>query len=172
MSRYTQFLVSVFLTVLFLILFIGIIPTYVEKPVFVPGFAPGPTVWPNTIAVVGIVVGGVLMISTGAQLRTRKKRHQRQEVKDAAGPTGLLLQRFCLSIAILIAYVYLVPVVGIIVASILWLASLFLFIGIREKMRWMAFLTLLFPVAIYLLFTKVTHTVFPNGFLWERLGFF
>ncbi len=172
MSLYKQFLISAFITTMFLLLFVFIIPTYVEKPVFIPGFAPGPTVWPNTIAVVGIVVGMVLMVATFPRRRDRKEFQQRKTAKDRSGESGIFWQRSLLSLAILIGYIYLVPVVGIIVASMLWLAVLFLFIGIKEKRKWMVGLTLVFPVAIFLLFTKVTHTVFPTGFLWEKTGLF
>ncbi|PID43594.1 MAG: hypothetical protein CR981_01920 [Proteobacteria bacterium] len=172
MSLYKQFLVSVLLTIVFLVLFIGIIPTYVEKPVFIPGFAPGPAVWPNTIAIVGILVGIVLMLATFPRFRNRKNYHEREEETGGSGESGLLFQRCCVSLVILVGYIYLVPVAGIIVASMLWLGVLFFFIGIKEKMRWMVGLTLVFPLAIFLLFTRVTHTVFPAGFLWEKIGLF
>lgn len=148
-----------------------IIPAYVEIPVFIPGFAPGPKAWPTTIAITGLAVSGLAtlhVIFTEYKSRTLQKADRQKQ----AAPDQLALYsgRFALSLVILYGYVYLIPVVGIVIASSLLLAVLFVFIGIKSHVKWMIVLSILTPIIIYLIFNKVTHTMFPAGWLWDKFG--
>ena len=63
------------------------------------------------------------------------------------------------------AFVIGMPIVGFVPATILMLGVLFIMTGNFERKFWMIGLTVIFPVLLYLLFTEVTHTPFPEGTL-------
>jgi uncharacterized membrane protein YccC len=68
------------------------------------------------------------------------------------------------------AFAYAMPEIGFVPATILLLAYLFLMTGNYSRKIWMIGLTIVFPILLYLVFTEVTHTPFPEGHLFSALA--
>ncbi len=46
-----------FIALMFAVVLFGLIPEYVPRPVFIPGFAPPPDMWPRVVSATGMVLG-------------------------------------------------------------------------------------------------------------------
>src|SRR5690625_4684658 len=49
------------ITALFGIVLFVLIPVYVPRPRFIPGFAPPPDMWPQTVSIIGLLLGLLLL---------------------------------------------------------------------------------------------------------------
>jgi len=170
MSVHARLAIGLMVMLFFTLVLLVVIPTYVEEPMFIPGFAPGPDMWPRTIAVVGMGVGLVFVVFHAAEWRSRG-RYNRDWLMAAITKTKQYWIRGFVGIAALLIYVECVPVLGIVPASSLLLAALYIMMGKKSPMMWMIGLAVGFPFALYWLFTSITTTLFPMGTLWESLGF-
>lgn len=45
------------IAILFFAAILVVIPSYVPRPAFIPGFAPPPDMWPRTVSWVGLLLG-------------------------------------------------------------------------------------------------------------------
>ncbi|OSQ36964.1 tripartite tricarboxylate transporter TctB family protein [Thalassospira mesophila] len=144
-----------------LVLFV-LIPVYVRVPSFIPGFAPPPDMWPRVIGWVGVVMGALALVLAVPKMRRRSS--------DQITPIGAYLcanrifaYRFICMIAGFAAFVYLMPKIGFLTATIVLLAFLFIMTGDFTKRAWMIGLSIIFPIFLYVVFTEITHTPFPHG---------
>jgi len=166
MSVYLRMAIGLMVMLFFSLVLLVVIPAYVEKPAFIPGFAPGPDMWPRTISIIGIGVGILYMLF---QLSDWKRRVPLEGGWLVA--TRMYWVRSLVCVSVLLCYVALVPVLGIVLSSTLLLAVLYALLGKPHPMLWMIGLTVAFPYALYWLFSTITTTLFPMGTLWESIGF-
>ena len=168
MTQNRDFYAGLVATAFFALVLFVLIPVYVKVPSFIPGFAPPPDMWPRVVAVIGLVMGILAVIPA-----FMNRRHP-------GGPAliGLLtglgghirrnkvpIGRFIALMGLFAAFVCGMPVIGFVSATVLLLAVLFVMTGDFARKFPMIGLALAFPVLLYLLFTEVTHTPFPESML-------
>ncbi|WP_417824632.1 tripartite tricarboxylate transporter TctB family protein [Thalassospira lucentensis] len=167
MNQNRDFYAGLVATVFFAIVLFVLIPIYVKVPSFIPGFAPPPDMWPRVVAVIGLVMGILALV-----LAFPKSRKASGEQVTSLGfyvtRNKVFITRFVLLLVLFVAFVYGLPVIGFVPATVLLLGILFLMTGNFGNKVWMIGLTIIFPVLLYLLFTEVTHTPFPEGMLFSN----
>ena len=166
MNQNRDFYAGLVATAFFAIVLFILIPIYVKVPSFIPGFAPPPDMWPRVIAVLGLVMGVLALI-----LAFPKSRKTSGEKVTTLGfylnRNKVFITRFAVLLIVFAAFVYGLPVIGFVPATVLLLGVLFLMTGNFDRRFWMLGLTIIFPVLLYLLFTEVNHTPFPEGTLFS-----
>lgn len=166
MTQHRDFYAGLVATAFFAIVLFVLIPIYVKVPSFIPGFAPPPDMWPRVIASIGLAMGILAVI-----LGFRKMREASAARMTTLGGMIILhktlLSRFAALMVLFVAFVHGLPVIGFVPATVLLLAILFIMTGNFERKFWMLGLSIIFPVLLYLLFTEVTHTPFPEGTLFS-----
>ncbi len=142
-----------------------IVAFYVWEGLKIPAYynlpgVPGPTIFPF---VLGLVMSGAalwLLIFPGRQTG------QEKAVAAVTRRQGLLQDnwRFYLMWGILIAYVFLLPLLGFPICSIVLLATFFFLLGER---RWYLGILIagIFSFGIYFLFAKALQVNLPMGLL-------
>lgn len=167
MNRNREFFAGLVATAFFALVLFVVIPAYVKVPSFIPGFAPPPDMWPRAVAGLGLAMG--LLAIVFAALKIRKADSDRitglgnyidRNKKPIERLAGLLL--------VFTAFVNGLSVIGFVPATMLLLGILFLMAGKFERKFWMLGLTIIFPIVLYLLFTEVVHTPFPEGMLFSH----
>ncbi|WP_404423922.1 tripartite tricarboxylate transporter TctB family protein [Thalassospira australica] len=168
MTPNRDFYTGLIATVFFALVLFVLIPIYVKVPSFIPGFAPPPDMWPRVITVVGLVMGILAILFAIPKMRVA--------ANESVMSIGATLQRnrklILRFVAVLIgfaAFTYGMPLIGFVPATILLLAYLFLMTGNYSRKIWMIGLTIAFPILLYLVFTEVTHTPFPEGRLFSAI---
>ncbi len=158
------------ITILFGIVLFILIPIYVPRPSFIPGFAPPPDMWPRTVSILGMVLGLLLL-----GLSLSKKTRAVADPEDAAAirgdtPLGILLLRFSCSVLALILFVGAVMLLGFLFASMLLLVAMLMLTGYWRN-KWVALtIAFLLPLLLYLFFSSALNTRFPTGSLLRALG--
>lgn len=84
----------------FAIVLTVMIPAYVPRPAFIPGFAPPPDMWPRTVCIIGIVLGLILALMAWLSRVARVVPDPEKQAAGDAGP-ALLLGRFALAVVAL-----------------------------------------------------------------------
>ena len=157
MNQNRDFYAGLVATVFFAIVLFVLIPIYVKVPSFIPGFAPPPDMWPRVVAVIGLVMGILALVLAFPKSR-KASGEQVTSLGFYVNRNKVFITRFALLLVLFVAFVYGLPVIGFVPATVLLLGILFLMTG----------LTIIFPVLLYLLFTEVTHTPFPEGMLFSN----
>ena len=172
MTQNRDFYAGLVATAFFAFVLFVLIPVYVKVPSFIPGFAPPPDMWPRVVAVIGLVMGILAVIPA-----FMNRRHPGGPPLTGlltgllTGPGGhirrnkVLIGRFIALMGLFAAFVYGMPVIGFVSATVLLLAALFVMTGDFTRKFPMIGLALAFPVLLYLLFTEVTHTPVPESML-------
>lgn len=164
MNQNRDFYAGLVGTLFFAIILFILIPIYVKVPSFIPGFAPPPDMWPRVVAIIGLVMGITALGLAFPKMR-EASRNQVTSLGSRICSHKTLIIRFVGVVAVFAAFVFGMPFVGFVPATILLLAVLFMMTGNFERKFWMIGLSVIFPVLLYLLFTEVTHTPFPEGSL-------
>ena len=123
-----------------LVLFV-LIPVYVRVPSFIPGLA---------------------LVLAVPKMR-RRSSDQITSIGAYLCANRVFIYRFIWMIAGFTAFVYLMPKIGFLTATMVLLAFLFVMTGDFSKKAWMIGLTIVFPIFLYVIFTEITHTPFPHG---------
>lgn len=133
----------------------------------VPG-VPGPSVFP---LILGCVMGGLalwLLIYPGEEKRRKEKEEDKDKGTSGEGYWSwkqlLSNWRFFLMWGLLIAYVFLLPVLGFPISSALLLAAFILLLGERHWYVAVA-IAVVFTLGIYLIFTRGLQIHLPLGVL-------
>jgi len=116
------------------------------------------------VAIIGLVMGVLAVILAFPKMR-EASRNQVTSLGTRIMSHKTLIVRFAAVLVVFAAFVIGMPIVGFVPATILMLGVLFIMTGNFERKFWMIGLTVIFPVLLYLLFTEVTHTPFPEGTL-------
>lgn len=158
------------ITALFGIVLFVLIPVYVPRPRFIPGFAPPPDMWPQTVSIIGLLLGLLLL-----WLSFSKKTQAIADPEDAGAIRGdtslsLMLARFGWSVLAFILFVAAVSLIGFLLASILLLVAMLVLTGYwRHKFAALTVAVAL-PFVLYLFFSSALNTRFPPGSLLRALG--
>ncbi|WP_430473537.1 tripartite tricarboxylate transporter TctB family protein [Thalassospira lucentensis] len=166
MNQNRDFYAGLVATAFFALVLFVLIPIYVKVPSFIPGFAPPPNMWPRVVAIIGLVMGISALVLSFPKMREAS----RKQVTGFGGSLNhhkVQIARFVGLLVLFGAFVYGAPVIGFVPATVLLLGVLFIMTGNFERKFWMFGLTIIFPVLLYLLFTEVTHTPFPEGMLFS-----
>ena len=121
-------------------------------------FGPGAGFWPFILGVALMAVAALLVFDT---LRN-KKTFQEQQVILITVDNVLVYKMM----AIVIAYVIVLPIIGFYLATILFLASAMYLLGAR-KLTLIASVTLIFNAVIYVVFDELLSLSFPLPFFIE-----
>lgn len=154
------FLIALF----FAIVLFALIPAYVQRPSFIPGFAPPPDMWPRTVSWLGLGLG--LLAMAVAALEGRRGATPEPSAGAlarafAAHRGGLV--RLALALAAFGGFVALAPRIGFLVASMLLALSCFLLAGATRRPALALGLAFALPLGLQFFFAHVTHTPFPQG---------
>ncbi|MCR4265397.1 tripartite tricarboxylate transporter TctB family protein [Nitratireductor sp. ZSWI3] len=145
------------------IVFFAVIPVYVQRPSFIPGFAPPPDMWPRTVSLLGLALGLLAMVS--AVLGTRQARRE----ASSSGPAGWFSQhrggfgRLALALTAFAGFVILTPRLGFLASSMLLALACFVLAGASKRLVTILLLAVLLPLGLQFFFGHVTHTPFPMG---------
>lgn len=161
---------GVIITVLFGVVLLVMIPIYVPRPSFIPGFAPPPDMWPRVVSMLGIVLGLLLL---GLSLSKKTEVIADPESASAIrGDTSLgkLLARFGLAVLAFAVFVMAVGLIGFLLASILLLAAVLVLTGYWRH-KWISLgVAVVLPLLLYLFFSSALNTRFPAGSLLRSFG--
>lgn len=147
-----------------------LIPAYVPRPAFIPGFAPPPDMWPRTISIVGVVLGLVAAAQAFSRRGIAMANPDDTPIEHDSAPMPMLIARFALTLAALAAFVLLVPLLGFLVCSILLTGACILLTGERGHRIWQVVVAVALPIALLAFFTYALGTQFPHGSLLPAFG--
>ncbi len=143
-----------------------LVPVFVPRPAFIPGFAPPPDMWPWTVSVLGIVLGVLALIVA---------RQGNEDAEEPINTDGSSLTRMGFRFAgLLLAFVLffvVMPYVGFLLATMLLTFSIVLMTGERSYRVWIALLSIGAPILLLMFFHSALGTQFPKGELTKMLGF-
>jgi putative tricarboxylic transport membrane protein len=166
---------GVVVLVFFGLVLVWLIPAYVPRPAFVPGFAPPPEFWPRVIAVSGAALGALailLAVLRPASVAPEAVPEATDEPPEweLTAPAPVLLGRFGLAILALLGFVVLAPVLGFLVATILLTGIFVMLTGGADRWIWRIVAAIVLPVGLFYFFTSMLNTRFPRGWLLPALG--
>lgn len=156
------------IALMFAVVLFGLIPEYVPRPVFIPGFAPPPDMWPRVISASGLFLG--LLEIVIALLERRAVNASPATLSAWVSRYRACLWRFALACGAFAMFIALIPVLGFLIASILVGAASFLLAGGWHYRGWMVGLATLLPVVLYFVFKHFINTPFPKGTFFKALG--
>ncbi|WP_413219705.1 tripartite tricarboxylate transporter TctB family protein [Tritonibacter mobilis] len=143
-----------------------LVPVFVPRPAFIPGFAPPPDMWPWTVSVVGIVLGVLALIVA------RQGNEGAEEPIDTDGSSLARMGfRFAGLLLAFVLFFVVMPYVGFLVATMLLTFSIVLMTGERSYRVWIALLSIGAPILLLMFFHSALGTQFPKGELTKMLGF-
>jgi hypothetical protein len=161
------------ITALFSIVLFVLIPVYVPRPSFIPGFAPPPDMWPRAVSIIGMVLGLMLLVlsfSKKAQAITDPDPEDAGAIRGDT-PLSTLLVRFSGSVLAFVLFVATVSLIGFLLSGILLLAAMLMLTGYWRRNKWAALsVAVSLPFVLYLFFSNALNTRFPTGILLRALG--
>ncbi|MFC3103142.1 tripartite tricarboxylate transporter TctB family protein [Salinisphaera aquimarina] len=147
-----------------------LIPAYVPRPAFIPGFAPPPDMWPRTVSIIGLILGLIAIAQTFSRRGIAMAASDDEPIWQEAAPMPVLLGRFALIIAALAAFVAFAHALGFLVATILLTGACILLTGERGYHLWRVVVAVLLPAALLFFFSHALGTQFPHGSLLKSFG--
>ena len=142
-----------------------LVPVYVPRPAFIPGFAPPPDMWPRTVSLIGILLG--LLVLT---LAFRGGAPVEEAIETDGSSTKRMALRFAGLVIAFGLFLLALPYVGFLIAIILLTFTMVLMTGERNCRVWIAILSIAAPVLLLLFFNSALGTQFPKGALLKTLG--
>lgn len=145
------------------IVFFAVIPVYVQRPSFIPGFVPPPDMWPRTVSLLGLGLGFLAMVLAVLEARKAPFSFQLSMLPAWIAENKAALTRLVLTLIAFLGFVVLAPRLGFLASSTLLALACFLLAGASK--RWVAalLLAILLPLGLQFFFGHVTHTPFPQG---------
>lgn len=143
-----------------------LIPVYVPRPSFIPGFAPPPDMWPRTVSLIGIGLGVLLFI-----LALMGRMPASDAIESDGSSISTQIIRFIGAMVAFVAFILLMPYVGFLLASMALTGAMILLTGERDYRVWIVAISLLGPVLLRLIFHSALGTQFPVGILTKPFGF-
>ncbi|MBT2786601.1 MULTISPECIES: tripartite tricarboxylate transporter TctB family protein [unclassified Halomonas] len=158
------------ITVLFGIVLFLLIPAYVPRPRFIPGFAPPPDMWPRTVSMLGMALG-ILLVG----LSFSRKTEAIADPEDATAirgdtPLSTLLTRFGWTVLAFALFIGSVMLLGFLLSSILLLMAMLILTGYWRHKVVAAIVAVALPLVLYLFFSSALNTRFPVGSLFKAIG--
>lgn len=161
---------GVMVTVLFGIVLFVMIPIYVPRPSFIPGFAPPPDMWPRVVSILGMVLGLLLLgLSLSKKTEAIADPEAASEIRGDK-PLGTLLVRFGYAVLAFAVFVVAVELLGFLLACILLMGAVLVLTGYWRH-QWISLsVAVALPLLLYLFFSSALNTRFPAGTLLRALG--
>lgn len=144
-----------------------LIPIYVPRPAFIPGFAPPPDMWPRTIAIMGGFLG---LLAVALHLFGQTELDAPKMKSDGASRKTMLIRAVAFA-CVLIGFILLVPALGFAVGAMLLTGASILLTGERHHIYWAFSISIIGPIALLYFFQKALGTQFPLGSLTSTFGF-
>lgn len=159
------------ITALFGIVLFLLIPAYVPRPRFIPGFAPPPDMWPRTVSMVGMALG-LLLVGLSFSRKTGTIAADPEDVRSLRGDTPLatLLTRFGWTVLAFALFIGSVMLLGFLLSSILLLAVMLILTGFWRHKVVAVTVAVILPLVLYLFFSSALNTRFPVGSLFKAIG--
>lgn len=161
---------GVIVTVLFGLVLFVLIPVYVPRPNFIPGFAPPPDMWPRVVSILGMLLGLLLLgLSLSKKTEAIADPEAASEIRGDT-PLRTLLARFGLAVLAFALFVVAVELLGFLLACILLLFAVLVLTGYWRH-KWISLgVAVALPLLLYLFFSSALNTRFPAGSLLSALG--
>lgn len=158
------------ITVLFGIVLFLLIPAYVPRPRFIPGFAPPPDMWPRTVSMLGMALG-ILLVGLSCSRKTEAIADP-EDARSIRGDTPLatLLTRFGWTVLAFALFIGAVMLLGFLLSSILLLMAMLILTGYWRHKVVAAIVAVALPLVLYLFFSSALNTRFPVGSLFKAIG--
>lgn len=158
------------ITVLFGIVLFLLIPAYVPRPRFIPGFAPPPDMWPRTVSMLGMALG-ILLVGLSFSRKTEAIADP-EDASTIRGDTPLvtLLTRFDWTVLAFALFIGSVMLLGFLLSSILLLMAMLILTGYWRHKVVAAIVAVALPLVLYLFFSSALNTRFPVGSLFKAIG--
>ncbi|QDY71295.1 tripartite tricarboxylate transporter TctB family protein (plasmid) [Qingshengfaniella alkalisoli] len=156
---------GVLITLFFAIVLFTLIPVYVPRPAFIPGFAPPPDMWPRVVSMIGIALG---LVAIFLSLNPKGADPAQPEWEQTA-PVPTLLGRLGLILAAFGFFVFLVSKIGFLIATMLLTGAAIGLTGERKGI-WPIVISVLLPLLLLLFFTTALGTQFPKGEVLKTFG--
>lgn len=161
---------GVIVTVLFGIVLFVMIPIYVPRPSFIPGFAPPPDMWPRMVSILGMALGLLLLGLSLSKKTEAIADPEAASVIRGDTPLGTLLARFGLTVLAFAVFVFAVGLLGFLLASSLLLVAVLVLTGYWRHKGISLGVAVALPLLLYLFFSSALNTRFPAGTLLRALG--
>ncbi|MBS3668135.1 MULTISPECIES: tripartite tricarboxylate transporter TctB family protein [Halomonadaceae] len=158
------------ITVLFGIVLFLLIPAYVPRPRFIPGFAPPPDMWPRTVSMLGMALG-ILLVGLSCSRKTEAIADP-EDARSIRGDTPLatLLTRFGWTVLAFALFIGSVMLLGFLLSSILLLMAMLILTGYWRHKVVATIVAVALPLVLYLFFSSALNTRFPVGSLFKAIG--
>ncbi|MBE0462930.1 tripartite tricarboxylate transporter TctB family protein [Halomonas sp. AOP43-A1-21] len=158
------------ITALFGVVLFLLIPAYVPRPRFIPGFAPPPDMWPRTVSMLGMALGMLLV-----GLSFSRKTEALADPEDASTlrggtPLATLLTRFAWTVLAFALFIGAVSLLGFLLSSILLLMAMLVLTGYWRHKIVATIVAIVLPLLLYLFFSSALNTRFPVGSLFRAFG--
>jgi len=152
-------IVALFLVLFCIFIYFYIIPHYVS--VVYQGktevFVYLPTIFPRFITIFIAILAFLLL-----NVQKEAKEEKKEPILEKEENTRVLLK----TMVIVFAYIYSIDLIGYWSATPIFLGTMVIFLGIRNR-RTIIFTTLLFPVGVYIFFQKFLKIFLPLGSFFE-----
>tara|TARA_B100000768_G_C11282391_1_gene379417 strand:- start:2768 stop:3265 length:498 start_codon:yes stop_codon:yes gene_type:complete len=148
--------------------FVGVvlIPIYVPRPAFIPGFAPPPDMWPRTVTIIGALLG--VLASTQVMLG-RGTPEDPAPATDGASIKTMTLRTLG-AVCAFIGFVLITPIVGFSIGAMILTGACILLTGERGYVPWALAISILGPLLLTIFFQQALGTQFPKGILSTTMG--
>lgn len=143
-----------------------LIPVYVPRPAFIPGFAPPPDMWPRTVAFIGTGLG----LLTILQAVLGRGLPDEPTVKSDGAPMATMVLRALGAAVAFAGFVLLVPVAGFAISAMALTGLCILLTGECRHILWALAISFLGPLLLLTFFQQALGTQFPKGLLSATFG--
>lgn len=158
------------ITALFGIVLFLLIPAYVPRPRFIPGFAPPPDMWPRTVSMLGMALG-ILLVGLSFSRKTEALADPEDASTLRGGtPLATLLTRFAWTVLAFALFIGAVSLLGFLLSSILLLMAMLVLTGYWRHKIVAIIVAIVLPLLLYLFFSSALNTRFPVGSLFRAFG--
>ncbi len=157
LSAFRGLLIAAFFAIVAFIL----VPLYVPRPAFIPGFAPPPDMWPRLVSLIGIVLG---------LAATFMPADSDPDIEQDDSPLTRKLGRIFGAIASFLVYLGLVPEIGFMISTMLLTLAIIAQTGERKRIIWSLIVGVPGTALVMMFFQSALGTQFPVGALIKSLG--
>ncbi|MDE4276622.1 tripartite tricarboxylate transporter TctB family protein [Phaeobacter gallaeciensis] len=143
-----------------------LIPVYVPRPAFIPGFAPPPDMWPRTVALIGTGLGLLAIV----QAVLGRGLPNEELIETDGAPVATMVLRALGAAAAFAGFVLVVPLAGFPIAAMALTGLCILLTGERGHVLWALAISILGPLLLLTFFQQALGTQFPKAMLTAAIG--
>lgn len=145
----------------FAVVAFALVPVYVPRPAFIPGFAPPPDMWPRLTAITGIGLSVIAAFLPPAI---------EPPIEGDGSPMARKIVRAVVLFAAFFLYLTLVPWIGFLASTILLTLAAIALTGERTRVLWALGIGVIGTILVMMFFQSALGTQFPAGQLVKLLG--